>query len=65
MGLLSIGEEKSKGNELTLADFPASEATAPELSWGTWKGATCTTAEVDVIVADGFAGNVALKISEA
>ncbi|PYX51174.1 MAG: phosphate acyltransferase PlsX [Acidobacteria bacterium] len=63
VGLLSIGEEESKGNELTRAAFQLLKQ-LPLNFVGNVEGRDLYSGEVDVIVADGFVGNVALKISE-
>ena len=63
VGLLSIGEEESKGNELTLASFQLLKQ-LPLNFVGNVEGRDLYNGKVDVIVADGFVGNVALKISE-
>jgi glycerol-3-phosphate acyltransferase PlsX len=63
VGLLSIGEEETKGNELTRETF----ALMKELPFkfiGNVEGRDLYNGSVDVIVCDGFVGNVALKISE-
>lgn len=63
VGLLSIGEEEGKGNELTreayrlLRQLPLNFA-------GNVEGRDLYNGSVDVIVCDGFIGNVALKVSE-
>ena len=63
VGLLSIGEEESKGNELTRASFQLLRQ-LPLNFVGNVEGRDLYGGQVDVIVADGFVGNVALKISE-
>jgi phosphate acyltransferase len=63
VGLLSIGEEESKGNELTRDAFQLLKQ-LPLNFIGNVEGRDLYNGEVDVIVADGFVGNVALKISE-
>jgi glycerol-3-phosphate acyltransferase PlsX len=63
VGLLSIGEEESKGNQLTLAAFQLLKQ-LPLNFVGNVEGRDLYNGKVDVIVADGFAGNVALKTSE-
>jgi phosphate acyltransferase len=63
VGLLSIGEEEAKGNELTRAAFKLLKQ-LPLNFVGNVEGRDLYNGEVDVIVADGFVGNVALKISE-
>lgn len=64
VGLLSIGEEKTKGNELTKEAFKL--LTETELNFiGNVEGRDVMTGNADVIVCDGFIGNVVLKTSEA
>ncbi len=63
VGLLSIGEEEIKGNDLTRQ----AHALIKELPLnfvGNVEGRDLYNGRVDVIVCDGFVGNVALKISE-
>jgi glycerol-3-phosphate acyltransferase PlsX len=63
VGLLSIGEEEGKGNELTRESFQLLKH-LPLNFIGNVEGRDVYNGRVDVIVADGFVGNVALKISE-
>jgi len=63
IGLLSIGEEEGKGNELTREAFHLLKQ-LPINFIGNVEGRDLYTGNVDVIVADGFVGNVALKTSE-
>jgi glycerol-3-phosphate acyltransferase PlsX len=63
VGLLSIGEEESKGNELTREAFQLLKR-LPLNFIGNVEGRDLFNGSVDVIVADGFVGNVALKSSE-
>src|SRR5215510_2141950 len=63
VGLLSIGEEETKGNELT-RDAHRLLKTAPLQFVGNVEARDVYTGVADVIVCDGFTGNVALKISE-
>jgi len=63
VGLLSIGEEETKGNELTREAFQLLKQ-LPLQFVGNVEGRDLYNGHVDVIVADGFVGNVALKISE-
>jgi glycerol-3-phosphate acyltransferase PlsX len=63
VGLLSIGEEETKGNELTRESFQLLKR-LPLNFVGNVEGRDLFNGHVDVIVADGFVGNVALKISE-
>ncbi|HVP49577.1 MAG TPA: phosphate acyltransferase PlsX [Bryobacteraceae bacterium] len=63
VGLLSIGEEESKGNDLTRDAFQLLKQ-LPLNFVGNVEGRDLYNGQVDVIVADGFVGNVALKTSE-
>jgi len=63
VGLLSIGEEETKGNDLTREAFQLLKQ-LPLNFVGNVEGRDLYNGKVDVIVADGFVGNVALKISE-
>jgi len=63
VGLLSIGEEEHKGNALTHATTPLLKA-LPIHFIGNVEGRDLYTGIADVIVCDGFIGNVALKVSE-
>lgn len=63
VGLLSIGEEEHKGNDLTRNATPLLKA-LPIHFIGNVEGRDIYAGETDVIVCDGFIGNVALKVSE-
>jgi len=63
VGILSIGEEEHKGNDLTRAALPLLKALSLDFV-GNVEGRDIYGGEVDVIVCDGFIGNVALKVSE-
>ncbi len=63
VGLLSIGEEEHKGNELTRQATPLLKL-LPIHFVGNVEGRDLFSAKVDVIICDGFVGNVALKTSE-
>jgi glycerol-3-phosphate acyltransferase PlsX len=63
VGLLSIGEEETKGNALTRDAFQLLKQ-LPLNFIGNVEGRDLYNGQVDVIVADGFVGNVALKTSE-
>jgi|SRR5579872_1610791 len=63
VGLLSIGEEETKGNDLTRESFQLMKQLHLNFI-GNVEGRDLYNGQVDVIVADGFVGNVALKISE-
>ena len=62
VGLLSIGEEAGKGDELRKAVYPLLEAIPGFI--GNVEGRDFMHDTVDVIVTDGFTGNVALKTVE-
>jgi len=64
VGLLSIGEEETKGNELTREAHRLLKA-APVRFLGNVEARDVYSGVADVIVCDGFTGNVALKISES
>ena len=63
VGLLSIGEEEGKGNELTRETFPLLQR-LPIHFLGNVEGRDIYNGHADVVVCDGFTGNVALKASE-
>jgi glycerol-3-phosphate acyltransferase PlsX len=63
VGLLSIGQEETKGNELTREAHRLLKA-SPIGFIGNVEARDVYSGEADVIVCDGFTGNVALKISE-
>jgi glycerol-3-phosphate acyltransferase PlsX len=63
VGLLSIGEEDSKGNSLTRDTLPLLRA-LPLNFLGNVEGRDLYNGHADVVVCDGFVGNVALKTSE-
>ncbi|MDI6827118.1 MAG: phosphate acyltransferase PlsX [Armatimonadota bacterium] len=64
IGLLSIGEEPTKGNELTKATNARLRAT-PGLNFiGNVEGKDIFRGAADVVVCDGFDGNMVLKVSE-
>jgi glycerol-3-phosphate acyltransferase PlsX len=62
-GLLSIGEEDVKGNELTKEVFKLLKESDINFI-GNVEGKDVFAGEADVVVCDGFVGNIALKISE-
>ncbi len=64
VGLLSIGEEETKGNELTKEAFKLLTETSLNFI-GNVEGRDVMAGKADVVVCDGFIGNVMLKISEA
>jgi glycerol-3-phosphate acyltransferase PlsX len=63
VGLLSIGEETGKGNSLIKETYPLLEKSTLNFI-GNVEGRDVFQGEVDVIVCDGFVGNVCLKVSE-
>lgn len=63
IGLLNIGEEPTKGSMLALEAHAAMADRLPGF-FGNVEGRDITTGTVDVIVTDGFTGNVALKLLE-
>ena len=63
VGILSIGEEESKGNDLTRESYTLLSK-LPINFIGNVEGRDLYNGQVDVIVCDGFVGNVALKVSE-
>lgn len=64
VGLLNIGEEETKGNELTKESFKALKNEGLNFI-GNVDGKDLYAGNIDVVVCDGFTGNVALKISES
>ncbi len=64
VGLLSIGEEEHKGNSLTHEATPLLKSLQHLNFIGNVEGRQIYSGGVDVIVCDGFVGNVALKVSE-
>jgi glycerol-3-phosphate acyltransferase PlsX len=64
VGLLSNGEEESKGNALTKEAYEM--LSASDINFiGNIEGRDIYAGEVDVVVCDGFVGNVVLKLSES
>lgn len=63
IGLMSVGEEQSKGNELTKEAYERLQ-TSPLNFIGNVEGKDIYSGKADVIVSDGFTGNIALKVSE-
>ena len=64
VGLLNIGEEAEKGNILTQATYPLLKETANINFIGNIEGRDLFNDKADVIVCDGFTGNIVLKLSE-
>jgi phosphate acyltransferase len=64
VGLLSVGEEEGKGNDLTREAYDLLKESRLNFI-GNIEGRDIYNGSCDVIVTDGFTGNVALKISES
>jgi len=64
VGLLNIGEEPEKGNELTLATYPLLKQ-SPINFIGMIEAKEIISGKVDVVVCDGFTGNLILKFGES
>jgi glycerol-3-phosphate acyltransferase PlsX len=64
VGLLSIGEERSKGNDLTITTFNLLEKSNLNFI-GNIEGRDIFEGIADVVVCDGFVGNVLLKFAES
>ena len=64
VGLISIGEEEGKGNELTRAAHQLLKETPGINFYGNVEGRDLFKATTDVFVTDGFTGNVVLKLAE-
>jgi len=65
VGLLNIGEERSKGNKLVRDSYPLLEADSRINFVGNVEGRDVFDGAADVVVCDGFVGNVILKFSES
>ncbi len=64
VGLLSIGEEEGKGNSLVKETYELFKLVQNLNFVGNVEGRDIFTGDLDVIVCDGFVGNVALKLAE-
>jgi phosphate acyltransferase len=64
VGLLSVGEEEGKGNELTKEAYDLLKESSLNFL-GNVEGRDIYNGTCDVVVTDGFTGNVSLKISES
>lgn len=64
IGLLSIGEEDNKGNEVTLEAFALLKQSKLNFL-GNVEGRDILKGKVDVVVCDGFVGNILLKFGES
>lgn len=65
VALLNIGEEDEKGNMLSMATFPLMKETNLFNFVGNVEGRDLFNEKADVIVCDGFTGNVVLKLAES
>ena len=65
VGLLSVGEEEGKGNELTREAVRGAARARRSTSSGNVEGRDIYNGRCDVVVTDGFTGNVCLKVSES
>jgi len=64
MGLLNIGEEEEKGNEITKEAYRLLKDAFPSEFEGNMEGKDFLTGKFDLCVTDGFTGNIALKSLE-
>ncbi len=64
VGLLNIGEEATKGNEQAQATYPMLKSMKTINFKGNAEGRDVPTGQFDVVVCDGFVGNVVLKFAE-
>jgi glycerol-3-phosphate acyltransferase PlsX len=65
IGLLNIGEEKEKGNELVVQTWPLLHETRTINFIGNVEAKEILSGKVDVIICDGFVGNLILKFGES
>ncbi len=65
VGLLNVGEEEGKGNMLAQATFPLLKENTAIQFIGNVEGRDVFNEKADVIVCDGFTGNIILKTAEA
>ncbi|MGC9069872.1 MAG: phosphate acyltransferase PlsX [Elusimicrobiales bacterium] len=64
VGILSIGEEETKGNSLVLETLPLLKTTKHINFIGPVEGRDIPEGKADIVVCDGFVGNIVLKLSE-
>ena len=64
VGLLNIGEEETKGNEQAKETYPMLKAEPNILFCGNAEGRDVPKGNFDVVICDGFVGNVVLKFAE-
>jgi glycerol-3-phosphate acyltransferase PlsX len=65
VGLMNLGEEEEKGNILTQATHPLLKSSDQLNFIGNIEGRDLFNDKADVIVCDGFTGNVVLKLAES
>ncbi|MBE2186258.1 MAG: phosphate acyltransferase, partial [Rhodothermales bacterium] len=65
VGLMNVGEEPGKGNDLAKETYPLLEQTPGIVFAGNVEGRDVLAGAADVIVMDGFVGNVLLKFGES
>jgi glycerol-3-phosphate acyltransferase PlsX len=65
VGLLNVGEEESKGNLLVQNTYPLLKANPNIIFVGNVEGRDIFHDKADVIVCDGFTGNIVLKLAES
>ena len=65
VALMNIGEEEEKGNLLSLATYPLMKETGLFNFVGNIEGRDLFGSDTDVVVTDGFTGNVILKMAES
>lgn len=64
VGLLNVGEEESKGDETTKEAYQLLKENFPQYFIGNIEGHDINLGKADVVIADGFSGNVAMKTME-
>jgi glycerol-3-phosphate acyltransferase PlsX len=64
IGLINVGEEEGKGNLLAQATFPVLKSNTEINFIGNIEGRDLFSDKADVMVCDGFTGNIALKLAE-
>lgn len=65
VGLMNVGEEKEKGNNLAQAAYPLLDQNKAVYFKGNIEGRDVFSGKVDVMVCDGFTGNIILKMAES
>jgi glycerol-3-phosphate acyltransferase PlsX len=65
IGLMNVGEEEGKGNIVTQATYPLLKENAQINFIGNIEGRDLFNDKADVIVCDGFTGNIILKLAES